>query len=102
MFEPSQVLIGRGGNDDAARDSALVVAKELHAAGLWDGQGQLIVHFPRSIHERLRQSAVERFEPKHRIAVHAGVHTLRCGVDYKIEPPRELDPANWQQLKLFD
>jgi hypothetical protein len=94
MFEPSQVSIGRGGNDEAAKDSALVVAKELHAAGLWDGQGQLVVHFPRSVHESLRQSAVERFDPSHRISVHVGVDTLRRGVDYEIEPPCELDPAN--------
>ena len=102
MFEPSQVSIGRGGNDDATRDSALVVAKELHAAGLWDGQGQLIVHFPRSVHERLRQSAVERFDPRHRISVHVEIHDLKPGVDYEIEPPPELDPANWRQLRMFE
>jgi hypothetical protein len=52
---------------------------------LWDSQGQFIVHFPRSVHERLRQSAAERFDPRHRIRVHADVHDLKRGVDYGLE-----------------
>jgi hypothetical protein len=59
MFELFQASIGRGGNNDAARDSALAVAKGLHAAGLRDGQGQIIVHLPCSIHARLQASPAQ-------------------------------------------
>jgi hypothetical protein len=55
--------------------------------------GDVLLHVP---------AAVERFDPRHRISVHVEIHDLKTGVDCEIEPPLELDPANWRQLRMFE
>ena len=101
MFKPSQVLLGRGRQDEEDHRCALAVAKELSAASLWDGTGQVVVHFPASVLRRLEASPVERFDAAHRTPVHEGVRKLKRGDDYQVKPPPEQDPKNWRQLRLL-
>jgi hypothetical protein len=102
MFKGDQVRVGRGKQDEDAMISALAVAQELYAAQLWDGRGQLIVHFPSSLRQQLRTTAVERFDRSTRTTVHTGVHQLKEGTDFEVEPPPALDPSQWRQLRFFE
>ena len=39
-----QVKVGRGATDTGAWHRALVVARDLHEAGRWDGRGTIVIH----------------------------------------------------------
>jgi len=102
MFEPDQISIGRGRRDTEAWEAALTVARELYAAGRWEGKGQLIVHFPTSLERQLFASGAERFDYRIGVQIHSGIHRLRRGTDYELELAPEASPDEWRQTQFFD
>lgn len=87
------IIIGSGPSNEGIWHRAVMVALELHKAGLWDGIAKLTLNYPYQLHQRL--FGIERAKPS----------DLIPGQDYSIYVPKkkveqfpELDEYNAEWL----
>jgi len=87
MFDSAQVAVGKGRADGGAVDRAISVAGQLHAAGVWDGRGRLVVHHPYRLAAQLELTPlVPPSRENDWQGWHRGVLDLQEGVDYEVQP----------------
>lgn len=80
-MDNNNVKIGRGLGDTGAYHRALDVARQLEAAGLWDGHGLIVIHDAYDTHRKVQLTPVEKRVGA--VTVHAGIHDLIQGQDYE-------------------
>lgn len=86
----TQVRVGHNPETDFALSQtyAITIARQLAAAGRWDGRGTLTVHNPVALFVRLQRTLVERHDPAFDVLVYQGIHALQPGADFEVTDER--------------
>ena len=96
-FDSIQVTLGRGSQDRGALHQAINVAQQMFGAGIWNGEGRLIIHDAYDVHRQMSLSGEPEFNWEVCANVYPGVHELVEGQDYEVHP---LPDDFWEMHQL--
>jgi hypothetical protein len=81
VIDNTKLKIGCGLSDTGVYRHAMDMARQLEAAGVWDGQSTVVIHDAYDIHRRVQFTPVEKRPGA--VNVNAGIYGLVEGQDYE-------------------